>query len=163
MKLTDTVQYWLRCPTRLEDSIYSRITHTRYPRVNSLCIVGESFSISDYANERLARQRVLSGMFAVSAKSCCANIIQLIAILLLGFFVFPPMSFFIALYFQQVSKYSALMTAVHLLPMAVSGVLVNVGFPKWTEKVENTNTLFLGRCWTSFTYGLQQVVNGHRS
>lgn len=50
----------------------------------------------------------------------------LIAILLFGFLAFPPMTFFVALYLQELSRYSALMTAVHMLPMAISGIIVNV-------------------------------------
>ncbi|KAF2475997.1 putative transporter [Lindgomyces ingoldianus] len=50
----------------------------------------------------------------------------LIAILLLGFLAFPPMTFFVALYLQELCRYSALMTAVHMLPMAISGIIVNV-------------------------------------
>lgn len=52
---------------------------------------------------------------------------QLMIIILLGFLAFPAMSFFIALYFQNLLHDSALMTAVHMLPMAVSGIIVNVG------------------------------------
>jgi hypothetical protein len=43
-----------------------------------------------------------------------------------GFLVFPPMTFFIALYLQELFQCSALQTAVHMLPMAVSGITVNV-------------------------------------
>jgi hypothetical protein len=47
-------------------------------------------------------------------------------VLVPGFLVFPPMIFFIALYLQELFRYSALQTAVHMLPMAVSGIIVNV-------------------------------------
>jgi hypothetical protein len=47
-------------------------------------------------------------------------------VLVPGFLVFPPMIFFIALYLQELFGYSALQTAVHMLPMAVSGIVVNV-------------------------------------
>lgn len=56
----------------------------------------------------------------------CANNIQLNVIIFLGFGSFAPMFFFVALYLQELSRYSALMTAVHLLPMAVVGTTVNV-------------------------------------
>ena len=55
-----------------------------------------------------------------------ANIIQLNMIIFLGFGSFAPMFFFVALYLQELSRYSALMTAVHLLPMAIVGTTVNV-------------------------------------
>ncbi|KAF9876104.1 aminotriazole resistance [Colletotrichum karsti] len=50
----------------------------------------------------------------------------LIAIVFLGSMAFPPMTFFVALYLQELSGFSALMTAVHMLPMAVSGILANI-------------------------------------
>jgi hypothetical protein len=55
-----------------------------------------------------------------------AHILQIMAVLVPGFLVFPPMTFFIALYLQELFRYSALQTAVHMLPMAVSGIIVNV-------------------------------------
>ena len=55
-----------------------------------------------------------------------ANIIQLKMIIFLRFGSFAPMFFFVALYLQELSRYSALMTAVHLLPMAIVGTTVNV-------------------------------------
>ncbi|ORY65356.1 major facilitator superfamily-domain-containing protein [Pseudomassariella vexata] len=50
----------------------------------------------------------------------------LMAILVLGFLAFPPMTLFVALYLQELSKYSALMTAIHMLPMVISGIIVNI-------------------------------------
>jgi hypothetical protein len=46
--------------------------------------------------------------------------------MLLGFFAFPVMIFWISLYMQRVLHFSALITAVHMLPMAIVGILVNV-------------------------------------
>jgi hypothetical protein len=54
------------------------------------------------------------------------DFIQLLTILLLGFLSFAALFFFSALYLQELFGYSALMTAVCLLPTAVSGVVVNV-------------------------------------
>lgn len=48
------------------------------------------------------------------------------AVLLLGFLAFPVALFFMSLYFQNVWHFSSLETAVHLLPLAISGVIVNV-------------------------------------
>lgn len=42
-----------------------------------------------------------------------------------GFIGFPVLAFWIALYFQEVQGYSALMTGVHMLPMVVTGLLAN--------------------------------------
>jgi hypothetical protein len=44
----------------------------------------------------------------------------------LGFTGFPVVSFWTALYFQEVLGFSALSTGVHMLPMVVAGLLVNV-------------------------------------
>jgi hypothetical protein len=46
--------------------------------------------------------------------------------MILGFLAFPVMIFWISLYMQRVLHFSALITAVHILPMAVMGILVNV-------------------------------------
>lgn len=50
----------------------------------------------------------------------------IIAVLLFGFLAFPTMSFWIALFMQQVKGYGPLVVAVHLLPMAIGGITVNV-------------------------------------
>jgi len=54
------------------------------------------------------------------------NFSLLLIILLLGFMGFTTSSFWVSLYLQRVWHTSALKTAVYLLPMAVSGTLVNV-------------------------------------
>ncbi|CAN9322227.1 unnamed protein product [Alternaria alternata] len=48
----------------------------------------------------------------------------IMVVLVPGFLVFPPMTFFIALYLQELFHYSALLTAVHMLPMAVVAGLI---------------------------------------
>lgn len=50
----------------------------------------------------------------------------LIVILGLGYLAFPIASFFIALYLQRYWASSSLKVAVYLLPMAISGTVVNV-------------------------------------
>lgn len=67
-----------------------------------------------------------------------------IGILMLGFASFTPASFFIALYFQKVWNMSALMTAVHLLPMAVSGIIVNIIAGLILHRVSNKLLMFIG-------------------
>ena len=54
-KLTDTVQYGLRCSPGLEDSIRASIHHTGCPDHYCFRMVGVLFSVSAHANERLAR------------------------------------------------------------------------------------------------------------
>jgi hypothetical protein len=46
-----------------------------------------------------------------------------------GFIGFPVLSFWIALYFQEILHFSSLMTGVHMLPMVVFGLLANVSKP----------------------------------
>ena len=46
--------------------------------------------------------------------------------MILGFLTFPAMTFWMSLYMQRVLHFSALITAVHMLPMAIMGILVNV-------------------------------------
>lgn len=55
-----------------------------------------------------------------------ANHIQLMATFCFGFMGFSAVSFFLSLYLQEVKHLTALDITVRLLPMVVSGVLVNV-------------------------------------
>ena len=106
-------------------------------------MAGVPFSISTHAHECLARQGFLSGRLAVIFNNPIqADSIQLMAILVLGFLAFPPMTFFVALYLQELPKYSALMTAVHMLPMAVSGIVVNVGFQNQARCIDDIDDPF---------------------
>lgn len=52
--------------------------------------------------------------------------VQLIGTCCLGFMGFSAVSFFLSLYLQNLKNLSALEITVQLLPMVVSGVLVNV-------------------------------------
>ena len=67
-----------------------------------------------------------------------------LAILMLGFMAFTPASFFIALYFQDVWHMSALQVAVHLLPMAISGMLVNVVAALILHRISNKLLMYVG-------------------
>lgn len=67
-----------------------------------------------------------------------------LVILMLGFAAFTPSSFFIALYFQDVWHMSALQTAVHLLPMAISGLLVNIIAALILHRVSNKLLMYIG-------------------
>ncbi|KAG8624374.1 hypothetical protein KVT40_007441 [Elsinoe batatas] len=72
------------------------------------------------------------------------NFSLLMAILTLGFMAFPPASFFIALFFQRVWGFSALSTAVHLLPLAIMGVIVNVFAGAFLHRINNKMLMFVG-------------------
>ncbi|KAI9698033.1 MAG: hypothetical protein M1836_004386 [Candelina mexicana] len=53
-------------------------------------------------------------------------------------------SFFLALYLQRVKQYSALETAVHLLPLAIMGVIVNIIAGLILHKVSNKLLVAIG-------------------
>lgn len=60
-----------------------------------------------------------------------------LAILVLGFMAFTPGSFFISLYFQNIWHMSSLQTALHLLPLAIMGLLVNTFAGLFLHKISN--------------------------
>jgi nitrate/nitrite transporter NarK len=47
-------------------------------------------------------------------------------VVLLGFMSFSTSAFWLSLYMQNVLRFSALEVAIHLLPQAIGGILVNV-------------------------------------
>jgi hypothetical protein len=53
---------------------------------------------------------------------------QLILILICGFIGFSIQTLWVSLYLQQVKKLGPLNVAVHLLPMAITGTIINVRF-----------------------------------
>jgi|TARA_R110002003_G_scaffold214_40_gene16340 uncharacterized membrane protein YeaQ/YmgE (transglycosylase-associated protein family) len=61
-----------------------------------------------------------------------------------GFLGFPVFAFWIALYFQTVLGYSALMTGVHMLPMVVFGLLANLVAALIQHKVSNKLLVGIG-------------------
>ena len=67
-----------------------------------------------------------------------------LAILSLGNLAFTPGSFFIALYFQEIWDMSALQVAVHVLPMAVMGIIVNVFAGMVLHRVSNKLLMLIG-------------------
>ncbi|GAM91427.1 hypothetical protein ANO11243_094770 [Dothideomycetidae sp. 11243] len=77
------------------------------------------------------------------------NFSLLMSALSLGFAAFPPGIFFAALFFQRVWELSAISTAVHLLPMAVAGVLVNIFAGAFMHRINNKLMMFVGA--SSFT------------
>ncbi|KAJ1715440.1 hypothetical protein AFCA_012613 [Aspergillus flavus] len=67
-----------------------------------------------------------------------------IAVLLLGFLAFPITTFWISLYMQEIKHYSALPVAVHMLPMAIMGIIVNIIAGLIMHRVSNTLLMLLG-------------------
>ncbi|KAF2843677.1 MFS general substrate transporter [Patellaria atrata CBS 101060] len=87
----------------------------------------------------------------------------LMMILLLGFVAFPPMTFFVALYLQKLSGYSALSTPMHMLPMAVSGIIMNiiaglVGAPAYTIAFLLVAVQRSGDSYWAFTFPALAIV-----
>lgn len=72
------------------------------------------------------------------------NFSLVMLVLLLGFMAFPPAAFFIALYFQDIWHWDPLMTAVHLLPMAIVGILVNIFAGLVLHKLSNKILMLVG-------------------
>ncbi|KAF2121300.1 major facilitator superfamily domain-containing protein [Lophiotrema nucula] len=68
----------------------------------------------------------------------------LLTIMCFGFIGFPVLSFWLALYFQVVQGYSALMTGVHMLPMVVMGLLANLVAALLLHKVSNKLLMGIG-------------------
>ncbi|KAL9078162.1 MAG: hypothetical protein Q9157_002920 [Trypethelium eluteriae] len=78
-----------------------------------------------------------------------------IIILLLGFMSFPVSAFFASLYFQEVWHFSALETALHLLPMAISGILVFAGLV--LHKISNQLLMYIGSAAYTISFLLMAV------
>ncbi|EMD87455.1 hypothetical protein COCHEDRAFT_1145117 [Bipolaris maydis C5] len=76
----------------------------------------------------------------------------LMSILALSGLGFPVLSFWIALYFERVQGYNALMTGVHMLPMSIVGVAANVVAALVQHKV--SNKLLVGIGSTALTLSL---------
>ncbi|KAF2084390.1 putative transporter [Saccharata proteae CBS 121410] len=70
----------------------------------------------------------------------------LISILLLGFLACPIASFWLSLYMQNIHHYSALMVAVHLLPMVIGGIIVNIIAGLIMHLVSNKLLMLIGSC-----------------
>ncbi len=60
---------------------------------------------------------------SVSITDAC---LKINVVVLLGFMSFTTSAFWLSLYMQNVLKYSALTVAIHLLPQAIGGILVNI-------------------------------------
>ena len=61
-----------------------------------------------------------------------------------GFVGFPVVTFWLALYFQRVLELNALLTGVHMLPMAICGILTNLVGALIQHKVSNKLLMGIG-------------------
>ncbi|KAF2207791.1 hypothetical protein CERZMDRAFT_50395 [Cercospora zeae-maydis SCOH1-5] len=88
------------------------------------------------------------------------NFSLLLSMVMLGLLAFTPSAFFVALYFQTVWRMGALQTAVHLLPMAINGIIVNC-FAGWALN-RISNKLLMGIAAAAYTLGcLLFALNRH--
>ncbi|KAL9094112.1 MAG: hypothetical protein Q9165_003527 [Trypethelium subeluteriae] len=78
-----------------------------------------------------------------------------LVILLLGFMSFAVAAFFASLYFQEVWHFSALETALHLLPMAICGILVFAGLV--LHKISNQLLMYIGAAAYTISFLLMAV------
>lgn len=69
---------------------------------------------------------------------------QLVAVAILGMMAFTSSNFWLALFMQEVSKYDALMVAVHLLPQVIAGVIWNVVAASILHRVNNAAIMGFG-------------------
>lgn len=72
------------------------------------------------------------------------NFSLVLSILMLGFMSFTPASFFIALYFQDVWHFNTLAVGVHLLPMAICGIIANAVAGMILHRVSNKLLMYIG-------------------
>ena len=86
-----------------------------------------------------------------------------LGILMLGFASFVPASFFIALYFQRVWNMSPLAVGVHLLPMAISGIIVNIVAGLILHKVSNKLLMMIGTSAYTLAFLLLGLNRGSSS
>ncbi|KAF2266116.1 MFS general substrate transporter [Lojkania enalia] len=76
----------------------------------------------------------------------------LLTILCCGFIGFPVLSFWLALYFQVELGYDALLTGVHMLPMAIVGLLANIVAALLLHKVSNKLLMGIGALAYLFSF-----------
>lgn len=91
------------------------------------------------------------------------NFSLVMSTLLLGFMAFPIAAFFISLYFQDVWHMSALMTAVHLLPMAIMGILVNIFAAVVLHRISNKVLMIVGASAYTIAFMLFALNRQHNS
>ncbi|KAH0077051.1 major facilitator superfamily transporter, partial [Aureobasidium melanogenum] len=91
------------------------------------------------------------------------NFSLLMVVLLLGMMSFSVAEFFLALYMQEVWRWSPLTTAVHLLPMAIMGIIVNVVAAFVMHKISNKALMLTGCLGYLLAFTLIAVNTIHSS
>ena len=82
------------------------------------------------------------------------NFSTVLSVLCLGMMAFIPASFFVSLYFQNVDEFSPLQVALHLLPMAIVGILVNIIAAGVLHRVSNKVLVWVG----TSSYGISMLL-----
>ncbi|KAI0889029.1 MFS general substrate transporter [Annulohypoxylon maeteangense] len=72
------------------------------------------------------------------------NFSLIIAVVLLGTMGFTSSGFWTAFFLQEIKQYSTLMVAVHLLPMAIAGLIWNIIAGRILHVVNNTLIMIIG-------------------
>lgn len=72
--------------------------------------------------------------FPVTVANAC---LKINVVVLLGFMPFTTSAFLLSLYMQNVLRYSALTVAIHILPQAIGGILVNIVVALVLHRVNN--------------------------
>ncbi|KAI0152458.1 MFS general substrate transporter [Hypoxylon sp. NC0597] len=72
------------------------------------------------------------------------NFSLIIAVVLFGTMSFTSSGFWTAFFLQQIKQYSTLMVAVHLLPMAIAGLIWNIIAGRILHRVNNTAIMVFG-------------------
>ncbi|KAH6895531.1 major facilitator superfamily domain-containing protein [Thelonectria olida] len=72
------------------------------------------------------------------------NFSLLVSVAILGMMSFTSSNFWLALFMQEVSKYDALMVAVHLLPQVIAGVIWNIVAASILHRVNNAMIMGFG-------------------
>ncbi|KAI1102282.1 MFS general substrate transporter [Jackrogersella minutella] len=72
------------------------------------------------------------------------NFSLIIGVVLLGTMSFTSSGFWTAFFLQEIKEYSTLMVAVHLLPMAIAGLIWNIVAGRILHRVNNTLIMVIG-------------------
>ncbi|TIA06116.1 putative transporter, partial [Aureobasidium pullulans] len=91
------------------------------------------------------------------------NFSLVMIVLLFGMMAFSVAEFFLALYMQEVWKWSPLTTAVHLLPMAIMGIIVNIVAGMIMHRVSNKALMLVGCFGYTIAFTLIAVNTIHSS
>ncbi|THY14882.1 putative transporter [Aureobasidium pullulans] len=91
------------------------------------------------------------------------NFSLVMIVLLFGMMAFSVAEFFLALYMQEVWKWSPLTTAVHLLPMAIMGIIVNIVAGMIMHRVSNKALMLVGCFGYTIAFTLIAVNTFHSS